>query len=76
MATFLHLSDPKEYTVHCFRRSSTSMLADSEGDAMEAGNRIQWRGYIDTSKEKKSWDHNFRRNYGKVVLIRTMHDCK
>ncbi|KAK4882876.1 hypothetical protein RN001_006195 [Aquatica leii] len=46
IATFLNLSNPEDYTGHCFRRSSVSELANRGGDLitiknMEAGNRQQ-----------------------------------
>lgn len=59
IATFLNLRHPEEYTGHCFRRSSTSMLADSGADLLTVKRHGGWKsnsvaeGYIDMSKENK-----------------------
>jgi integrase len=59
IATFLKLPHPELYTGHCFRRSSTSMLADSGADLLTVKRHGGWKsnsvaeGYIDTSKENK-----------------------
>lgn len=59
IASFLKLPTPKEYTGHCFRRSSTSLLADSGADLLSVKRHGGWRsntvaeGYIDTSCENK-----------------------
>lgn len=55
IASFLNLPDPQEYTGHCFRRSSTSLLADSGADLLTMKRHGGWRsntvceGYIETS---------------------------
>ena len=43
VATFLNLSDPKKYTGHCFRRSSTSMLVDSGADLLTVKRHGGWK---------------------------------
>lgn len=59
IATYLKLEDPAAYTGHCFRRSSTSMLADSGADLVTVKRHGGWRsntvaeGYIENSRENK-----------------------
>lgn len=59
IASFLNLPHPEVYTGHCFRRSSTSMLADSGADLLTVKRHGGWKsssvaeGYIDNSKENK-----------------------
>lgn len=55
IAEFLNLPEPKEYTGHCFRRSSASLLADSGANITEIKKHGGWKsttvaeGYIDQS---------------------------
>ncbi|KAJ8915478.1 hypothetical protein NQ315_003241 [Exocentrus adspersus] len=59
IASFLNLPYPEQYTGHCFRRSSTSILADSGADLLTIKRHGGWKsntvaeGYIDTSKGNK-----------------------
>lgn len=59
IAEFLKLPDPKQYTGHCFRRSSTSLLADSGADLLMVKRHGGWKsnsvaeGYIETSLQNK-----------------------
>lgn len=56
---FLKLDHHKEYTGHCFRRSSSSLLADSGADLLTVKHHGGWRsntvakGYIETSVKNK-----------------------
>ncbi|KAJ8977564.1 hypothetical protein NQ317_005412 [Molorchus minor] len=57
IANFLKLSNPKQYTGHCFRRSSTSILANAGADLLTVKRDGGWNsnavaeGYIETSEE-------------------------
>lgn len=59
IATFLKLPNAKDYTGHCFRRSSTSLLANSGADLLTVKRHGGWKsntvaeGYIDSSVENK-----------------------
>jgi integrase len=59
IANFLNLPQAQEYTGHCFRRSSTSLLANTGADLLTIKRHGGWRsnavceGYIDTSVENK-----------------------
>lgn len=59
IASYLHLEHPETYTGHCFRRSSTSLLADSGADLLTVKRHGGWRsntvaeGYIENSAENK-----------------------
>lgn len=59
IATFLKIANPEEYTGHCFRRSSASLLADSGADLLTVKRLGGWKsnlvaeGYIDNSTENK-----------------------
>ncbi|KAJ8910666.1 hypothetical protein NQ315_011184 [Exocentrus adspersus] len=59
IASFLNLPYLEQYTGHCFRRSSTSILADSGADLLTIKRHGGWKsntvaeGYIDTSKGNK-----------------------
>ena len=59
VASFLNLPEPQAYTGHCFRRSSTLLLADTGADLMTIKRHGGWRsstvceGYIDTPIENK-----------------------
>lgn len=59
IAEFLELPNPKQYTGHCLRRSSTSILADSGADLLNIKRHGGWKsnfvaeGYIETSVENK-----------------------
>lgn len=59
IASFLNLPHVNEYTGHCFRRSSTSLLADSGADLLTVKRHGGWKsnsvaeGYIDTSTANK-----------------------
>jgi integrase len=59
IANFLNLPQAQEYTGHCFRRSSTSLLANTGADPLTIKRHGGWRsnavceGYIDTSVENK-----------------------
>ena len=59
IASFLNLPEPQAYTGHCFRRSSTLLLADTGADLMTIKRHGGWRsstvceGYIDTPIENK-----------------------
>ena len=67
IAEFLHLPNHKEYTGHCFRRSSTSLLANSGADILAIKRHGGWKsnsaaGYIESNrKTKKHLNKNFRR---------------
>ena len=60
IAEFLGLSNAIEYTGHCFRRSSATMLADSGADITVLKRHGGWRsssvaeGYIENSVEHKT----------------------
>jgi integrase len=59
IASFLNLPNPEQYTGHCFRRSSASLLADSGADLLTVKRHGGWRsntvaeGYIEDSVENK-----------------------
>lgn len=59
IAEFLKLNNPQEYTGHCFRRSSASLLADSGADITNIKRHGGWKsttvaeGYIESSIENK-----------------------
>lgn len=59
VATFLNLSNANEYTGHCFRRSSATMLVDSGGDITSLKRLGGWKssnvaeGYIEESLTEK-----------------------
>lgn len=59
IANFLKLSNPRQYTGHCFRRSSTSILANAGADLLTVKRHGGWKsnataeGYIETSEENK-----------------------
>lgn len=59
IALFLSLPNPQQYTGHCFRRSSASLLADSGVDLLTVKRHGGWRSntvaesYIENSKENK-----------------------
>lgn len=59
IASFLNLPQVKEYTGHCLRRSSTSILANTGADILTIKRHGGWRsnsvceGYIETSLENK-----------------------
>lgn len=59
IAQFLELPNPREYTGHSFRRSSTSLLADSGADLLTIKRHGGWKSnsvaedYIETSIENK-----------------------
>lgn len=59
IAQFLQLPNSKEYTGHCFRRSSSSLLADTGADLLTVKRHGGWKsntvaeGYIETSEANK-----------------------
>lgn len=59
VATYLNLSNPTEYTGHCFRRSAATMLIDSGGDITSLKRLGGWKssnvaeGYIEESLNNK-----------------------
>lgn len=59
IAEFLNLPQSEEYTGHCFRRSSTSLLADAGADMSTLKRHGGWKsstvaeGYVETSLENK-----------------------
>lgn len=59
IASYLKLSNAKEYTGHCFRRSSVTLLADAGADITVIKRHGGWRsstvaeGYIDESLNNK-----------------------
>lgn len=59
IATALGLSEPANYTGHCFRRSSASLLADAGADMHTLKRHGGWKsdtvaeGYVETSVENK-----------------------
>lgn len=59
IANFLKLDNAEQYTGHCFRRSSASLLADSGADITTVKRHGGWRsntvaeGYIESSSENK-----------------------
>ena len=60
IALFLKLSSPEQYTGHCFRRSSASLLADNGVDILTLKRHGGWRsntvaeGYVEISEENKT----------------------
>lgn len=59
IASALGLSEPVNYTGHCFRRSSASLLADAGADMHTLKRHGGWKsdsvaeGYVETSTENK-----------------------
>ena len=59
IAQFLELPNPKDYTGHCFRRSSSTILADSGTNLLTIKRHSGWKsnsvveGYIENSSENK-----------------------
>lgn len=59
IATYLGISNAKEYTGHCFRRSSATMLADAGEDIINIKRHAGWKsttvaeGYIENSVANK-----------------------
>jgi integrase len=59
VATALGLSEPANYTGHCFRRSSASLLADAGADVHTLKRHGGWKsdnvaeGYVETSVQNK-----------------------
>lgn len=59
IASYLGHSNPQQYTGHCFRRSSASLLADSGADLLTVKRHGGWRSstvaesYIEESTENK-----------------------
>lgn len=59
IATFLKLKNPEQYTGHCFRRSSATLLVNAGGDLLTLKRHGGWRsstvaeGYIDESIQEK-----------------------
>lgn len=53
IATFLNLKSPETYTGHSFRRSSTTMAADTGASLMELKRYYYWKS--NTVPESKSW---------------------
>lgn len=59
IAKFLKLPQPELYTGHCFRRSSTTILADAGADLITLKRHGEWKsnqvaqGYIEDSMENK-----------------------
>ena len=43
IANFLGLADPERYTGHCFRRSSTTVLADSGASLTTLRRPYRWK---------------------------------
>lgn len=60
IATYLELLSPSEYTGHCFRRTSVTLLADAGGDLVTIKRHGGWKssavaeGYIDDSIKNKN----------------------
>ncbi|XP_031348033.1 uncharacterized protein LOC116174283 [Photinus pyralis] len=59
IASFLNLPDVKEYTGHCFRRTSTTLLVDSGADILTLKRHGGWKsscvaeGYLEDSIQTK-----------------------
>lgn len=59
IASYLKLSSPKEYTGHCYRRTSATLLVDAGGDIMSLKRHGGWKsssvaeGYIENSVQNK-----------------------
>jgi hypothetical protein len=59
IATALGLSEPANYTGHCFRRSSASLLPDAGADMYTLKRHGGWKsdnvaeGYVETSVQNK-----------------------
>lgn len=59
IAFFLNLPNPKQYTGHCFRRSSASHIANQGGDLLAIKKHGEWKsssvaeGYVDESLQQK-----------------------
>jgi hypothetical protein len=43
IATFLNLPNPSQYTGHCFRRSSATLLANRGGDLLTLKRHGRWK---------------------------------
>lgn len=60
IATFLKLTSPEQYTGHCFRRTSATLLVDSGADLTTLKRHGGWKsntvaeGYLEDSIENKS----------------------
>lgn len=60
IAEFLGLANPKQYTGHCFRRSSATILVDAGGDLLALKRHGGWRSsavaesYVDNSTKNKT----------------------
>lgn len=60
VATFLKLSNPEEYTGHCLRRTSATLLIDAGGNMESLKRHGGWRstavaeGYIEESLRNKN----------------------
>ena len=59
LASYLKLSSPKEYTGHCYRRTSAKLLVNAGGDIMSLKRHGGWKsssvaeGYIENSVQNK-----------------------
>lgn len=59
IAKFLELENPEDYTGHCFRRTSATMLVEGGGDVLALKNHGGWRsstvaeGYVEQSVRRK-----------------------
>uniref|UniRef100_A0A1Y1L726 Tyr recombinase domain-containing protein n=1 Tax=Photinus pyralis TaxID=7054 RepID=A0A1Y1L726_PHOPY len=59
IAKYLNLQDPQEYTGHCFRRSSATLLANKGADFLSVKRHGGWRssavveGYVEESIQNK-----------------------
>lgn len=64
IATYLNLPNPQDYTGHCFRRTSATILADSGADLTTIKRHGGWKssnvaeGYIDDSVGNKTRINN------------------
>lgn len=59
IATFLNLDDPKDYSGHCFRRSSATLLANKGGDLLSLKRFGGWKSstvaesYVEESLKRR-----------------------
>jgi integrase len=76
IAEYLNLPNPESYTGHCFRRSSATLLADSEANLTTIKRHEGWKsdrvaeGYIEESLENKS---EITSNINKKIKLNTQN---
>jgi hypothetical protein len=71
VATYLNLPDPNQYTGHCFRRSSATLLVDGGGDILTLKRHGGWKlstvaeSYVDESNNKLQVSNQMLENYSR-----------